>query len=149
MGLAPIHVHRHRLRSHLISTRAPRYARDNCTDFIVHCSLFIVHCSGSSTSSTVTVRLVTFCSPKLLPATTDPELTASFLSGTLPKLQLDASELGSATSGDELACGPVADGPGAVEADAEDSGTDGLDAEEPVIVDELGGSLEVPAPGEA
>lgn len=117
--------------------------------FIVHCSLFVVHCSGSSTSSTVTVRLVTFCSPELLPATADPEATASILSGTLPKLQLDASELGSANSGEELACGPGADGPGAVEADAEDSGTDELDAKGSVIVDELGGSLEVSAPGEA
>jgi hypothetical protein len=79
-----------------------------------------LHCSFSSTSSTVTVRLVKFWSPELLAATAELEASASVLSATLPKLQLDSSELGSAGFGDELVLGSETDGPDPVGALDED-----------------------------
>jgi hypothetical protein len=78
-----------------------------------------------------TVRLVKVGFPELLPATADPAPSASVLSGTLPKLQLDSSELGSAAFGDELGCAPTADEPGSVEPD---SGTDALGSARPGAV---------------
>lgn len=58
------------------------------------------YCPLSSASSTVAVRLVIFWPSELLPATAELEPSA-----TLPKLQLDSSELGSACFDDEAAVG--------------------------------------------
>jgi hypothetical protein len=79
--------------------QTPRYAMQ------IFIPLSYRHCSLSSASSTVTVRLVAPCPPELLLATAELEPSASFLSGTLPKLQLDSSELGSGGFGDELVVG--------------------------------------------
>jgi hypothetical protein len=65
------------------------------------------------------VRFVRFWSSEPLPATAELEPPASVLSGVLPKLQLDSSELGSAAFDEESA-----DGPG-----VEDSGADVADPE--------------------
>lgn len=56
-------------------------------------------------SSTVAVLLLTLCDPELLPATAELEPSPSFAPVELPKLQLDASELGSAAFADEVVVG--------------------------------------------
>jgi hypothetical protein len=83
--------------------------------------------------------LVRFWSSELLPATAELEPLASVLSGMLPKLQLDSSELGSAVFDEESAGGTgadeSADGPGVEESDA--AGADEADSDGPDN-DELG-----------
>lgn len=59
------------------------------------------HCSLSSPSSTVTLLRVAACPSELLAPTAELDPSASALSPTLPKLQLDSRLLGSAAFGEE------------------------------------------------
>ena len=84
---------------------SPSIAATSPNATLCNAMFMYLYCSWSAASSTVAARFVTFCPSELLPATAELDPSASFRSGSSPKLQLDSSELGAAGLGDVFVAG--------------------------------------------